>query len=293
MPCGDESCFVLEAVAAQTPRDERVVERPDGAGVVADGVVAALASCERAHAPPGEEPVAAEVAHDGLGLRLVDDAAPEEVAVVRRERVDLAAVGVEGDREVLAVVHPEVAVEASLEVGGFLLEPVGEGWIVPDEAGQARAAHLGVVGVALELAGGPREAGQRAVAIGDRVPGVFPALVLEAGVLVAPLVGDVAVALEVCVLVDPVAAPRVPRTRARAPAWCRRSIARTRRAAPRTAGWRRRCRSTASGVAPRTRSSRRSASRGGSGPDPRRGSRRCECPGAARARAASSRRAPG
>ena len=66
------------------------------------------------------------------------------------------------------------------------------------------AAHLRVVGVALELAGRAREARQRAVAVGDRVPGVLPALVLEPGLLVAALVRDVAVALEVRVLVDPV-----------------------------------------------------------------------------------------
>ena len=71
-------------------------------------------------------------------------------------------------------------------------------------AGQAGAAHLRVVGVALELAGRAREAGQPPVAVGDRVPGVLPALVLEAGLLVAALVRDVAVALQVGVLVDPV-----------------------------------------------------------------------------------------
>ena len=65
-------------------------------------------------------------------------------------------------------------------------------------------AHLRVVRVALKLAGRAREARQRAVAVGDRVPRVLPALVLEPGLLVAALVRDVAVALEVRVLVDPV-----------------------------------------------------------------------------------------
>ena len=70
--------------------------------------------------------------------------------------------------------------------------------------GQASAAHLGVVGVALELAGRAREAGQPPVAVGDGVPGVLPALVLEAGLLVPALVPDVPVAHQVGVLVDPV-----------------------------------------------------------------------------------------
>ena len=71
------------------------------------------------------------------------------------------------------------------------------------EPGQARAADLGVIGIALELACGAGEPRQGAVAERDRVPRVLPALVLEAGLLVAALVGDVAVALEVGVLVDP------------------------------------------------------------------------------------------
>ena len=125
------------------------------------------------------------------------------MAVVRGERVDLLALGVEREREVLALLDPEVAVEAALEVGRLPLEPLGERRVLPDLAGQPGAAHLGVVGVALQFAGRPREAGQAAVAVGDRVPGVLPALVLEPGLLVAPLVPDVAVALQVGVLVDP------------------------------------------------------------------------------------------
>ncbi len=81
---------------------------------------------------------------------------------------------------------------------------VRERRVLPDYAREPRAAHLRVVRVALQLAGRAREAGQPPVAVGDRVPGVLPALVLEAGLLVAALVRDVAVALEVGVLVDPV-----------------------------------------------------------------------------------------
>ena len=153
-------------------------------------------------------------------------------------------------------------------------------------ARQAGAAHLGVVGVALQLAGGAREARQAAVAVGDRVPGVLPALVLEAGLLVAALVGDVAVALQVGVLVDPVQGGARLGFELAHERRCRRSSARTRRAGPRTAGWRRRCRSRASAAAPRRRSSRRSASRAGSGPGPRRGSRRRACPARCRGPAA-------
>ena len=55
---GDLRRLLLEAVAAKAPGDERVVERPDRADVVADRVVAPLALGERANAPAGEEPSA-------------------------------------------------------------------------------------------------------------------------------------------------------------------------------------------------------------------------------------------
>ena len=126
------------------------------------------------------------------------------MADVRGERVHRAAFGVERDRERPPVGDPEVAVEAALEVGRLALELDGVGLVLPDLARQPGPAHARVVGVALQLAGRPRESRQLAVAIGDRVPGVLPALVLEAGLLVAALVPDVAVAHQVGVLVDPV-----------------------------------------------------------------------------------------
>ena len=135
----------------------------------------------------------------------VDDAAPQQVADVRGERVDLAAVGVEGEREVARrSASQKSRLKRRLRSAACGFEPLGVRRVLPDEAGEPGAAHLGVVGVALELAGRPREVRQPAVAVGDRVPRVLPALVLEAGLLVAALVRDVAVAHEVGVLVDPV-----------------------------------------------------------------------------------------
>src|SRR5262245_66138157 len=89
-------------------------------------------------------------------------------------------------------------------MGGVLLEPPRKLLVLPDETRQTGSAELCVVRVALQLARCPREAGQPAVAIRDRVPGVLPALILEPRRFVAALVRDVAVALEVGVLVDPV-----------------------------------------------------------------------------------------
>jgi hypothetical protein len=158
--CRDHRGLVLESVPAQPPGDKRVVERPDRADVVADRVVASFALGQRAHPPTGEEPRPEQIPRDGLRLRLVDDAAPEEMAVVRGERVDLPPVGVEREREVFAVLDPEVSVEAPLQISRFLLEPVGESRVLPDEPCQARAAELRVVRVPLQLASRARKAGK-------------------------------------------------------------------------------------------------------------------------------------
>ena len=69
------------------------------------------------------------------------------------------AVGVECEREVLAVGDPVVVVEPALEVRGAAFEVVGERLVVPDEARQSGRTHARVVGVALQLAGGAGEAG--------------------------------------------------------------------------------------------------------------------------------------
>ena len=53
--------LLLEAVAPQAPGDERVVERPDRADVVADRVVASLALGQRPDAPAREEPRSEQV----------------------------------------------------------------------------------------------------------------------------------------------------------------------------------------------------------------------------------------
>ena len=172
--------------------------------MVANWVVAALALGEGAHAPAGEEPRSEQVLRNRLCLRLVDDPAPEEMAVVRRQRVHLLALAVEREREILAVLDPEVAVEATPQVGGLPLELVRKRRVLPEETRQPRAAQLRVIGVPLQLAGRAREARDPTVAVRDRVPRILPALVLEPRLLVPALVPEVAAAADqVPVLVDP------------------------------------------------------------------------------------------
>ena len=134
----------------------------------------------------------------------VGDAAPEQVADVRGERVDLALVPVERQREEAALRDPEVVVEAPLE-RPRPRAPAASAQLASLQTSRARRAvrTLGVVDVALQLAGRARRRGQRAVGERDRVPGVLPALVLEPGLRVAALVLDVAVAVAVAVAIDP------------------------------------------------------------------------------------------
>src|SRR5947209_10779818 len=137
------------------------------------------------------------------GVRRVDNAAPEQMPNVRRDGVDFAAVTVDRERERLAILEPEVAIEARFQLRRLPLEALRERRVVPEGSSQAGGTDLGIVDVALDLARRPRQLRHRAVGEEDRVPGVFPALVLEPGLHVA-LVLDVAVAIAVAVGIDPV-----------------------------------------------------------------------------------------
>ena len=180
-PRRDPRRFLLEPVSAQAPGDERVVEGPDRADVIADRVVAASRrSAMRAHAPAGEQ----LRPHQVLARQTSPSTCPRSRSRAggrcwTRASRPACRPG-ESEREVAAVGDPEVAVEAALEIGRLFLELVGEHRVLPDLAREACAAHLGVVGVALQLAGRAREAWEAAVPVRDRVPGVLPALVLEA-----------------------------------------------------------------------------------------------------------------
>src|SRR5438132_13950411 len=143
------------------------------------------------------------MAGNRVGLVVVDDSTPEEVADVRRQRIDLPLVAVERQREELTLRQPEVGVEPLLQHCRFVPEARRELGIVPNVAREARTAALRVVDVALDLARRNRAGRERPVGEQDRVPRVLPALVLEARLGVPPLVLDVAVSVAVAVAVDP------------------------------------------------------------------------------------------
>src|SRR5258706_1815027 len=144
-------------IARKPPGNDRVVERPDRADMVTDGVVARLGGCHCAHAPAREELITHQVLDADLGLVGVRDPTPEEVPDVGGERVYLAPVAVQCQPEELALGNPIVGIESPLECGGFLLQLLGQRPVVPYLAGQAGAAPPRGVDIAPDLTGGARQ----------------------------------------------------------------------------------------------------------------------------------------
>src|SRR6266404_1484573 len=124
------------------------------------------------------------------------------MADVRGQAVDLPLPPIEREGEELALGKPEVFVETALQLGCLLLQARGQHLVAPDLPGKAGGAHLGVVYVALDLAGRPGRRRDLAVGEQDGVPGILPALVLQPRIGVA-LVLDVAVPVAIAAAIDP------------------------------------------------------------------------------------------
>ena len=186
----------------ETPRGERRVVRPDGAGVVPERVVAGLRGAHRADAPARPELVRAERGRHIRDAPVGDDPRPQQVPVVRGERIDGTLLAVEGQCVGRPLLEPEGAIEAVAKLGGPSLELDRERGVAPDLACQLRQPEPRVVDVALHLGGGDRPVREPAVPELLRVARVLPGLVCEpvrrpACVLHEP------VAVEVAVVVDP------------------------------------------------------------------------------------------
>src|SRR5919197_5775004 len=152
--------------------------RPDRAVVVRERVVAGVAGRHRPHTPAGPEPVTHQCVDDLLDSPLRDDPAPQQMADVRAERVDLPLVAVQRERvEAAALLDPERIVEALLQLLRLLLDARGEVAVAPDLTRKLREPDLGVVHVSLHLAGRDRCFGERAVVETLRVARVLPRLV--------------------------------------------------------------------------------------------------------------------
>src|SRR5258706_13431384 len=74
---------------------------------------------------------------------------------------------------------------------------------MPKLAGQAGAAQFRIIDIALDFAGCSRQARKRTIGEENGVPGVLPAMVFQAGLLVAPVILDVAVAIRVAIGINP------------------------------------------------------------------------------------------
>src|SRR4051812_7533358 len=137
---------------------------PYCANVIANRVVAAFSDRHRADAPAGEERVTHQMLDDVRRLLVVHDAAEQEMTYVRGDRVGLPAVPIECHGKAPSIRHPEVAIEAHLQIVRFAVESIGERHIVPEHPRQPCTPTLGVVGIALDLAAGPRRLRDRTVA---------------------------------------------------------------------------------------------------------------------------------
>ena len=162
-----------------------------------------LSDGERTHTPAGVQPRPHQVLDDRLRLGLVDDAAPEQEAIVRCQRVHLRTVGIEREREVAAIGQPEIVVESTLEVGascssrsakaGSFQTAVPTGRRAAWRRRRTPAARRS-----------PGEAGSRPSLNEIEFQESFQDWFSSPGLLVPALVRDVAVAHEVGELVDPV-----------------------------------------------------------------------------------------
>ena len=165
----------------------------------------------------------------------VDDPAPQQLAVVGRQRVDL----VPSESRATAKNRPSWTQKSRLKrrlrsAASCSSARRSQGLAT---RGQAAPRSLGVVGVALQLARGRGTASARVVR--DRVPGVLQHWFSSP-------VSSLRCAGRRCSRCPAGRRTRRsiraagPRTRVRGPAWCHRSSARTRRAVRRTAAWHRR-----------------------------------------------------
>src|SRR4029077_12576880 len=124
-------------VQAEPVCDQGVVVWPDRAVVVRERVVARVAARHRAHGPAAPKLPAHTLIDDRITALPGHDPAPEQVADVRAERVDLPLLPVEREHVVAAArVGPEAFGAGSLLLLRLALEPLRERPVAPDLARQ-------------------------------------------------------------------------------------------------------------------------------------------------------------
>jgi len=98
--------------------------------------------------------------------------------------------------------NPEILIKSFLQLGRFAFRSVSKKGISKYRACESRTANLCVVRISLELARSEWRGRKRSVGKLDRIPGVFPALILEtrAG---PTFVFDISISVPVSITIDP------------------------------------------------------------------------------------------
>src|SRR5207247_6833610 len=142
--------LLTQAVAGEALRDQRVVVRPHRAVVVAHRVVGWVLARKGADAPAGVHVRLHQPARDARRATRRRDAAPERMPGVARDRGDLPLVPVKRLRVARLRLHPEIALEALVELPGFATKAIGAHDIAVDGV-EVGDPGLGGVDVRLHL----------------------------------------------------------------------------------------------------------------------------------------------
>src|SRR6185312_14070215 len=102
----------LEAIVAESKRDQRVVMRPNRSVVIGHGIVARLAERDRAYAPAAEEMRLHQVRRDHPSAVFADHAAEQKLTGIGRPYPARPLVAVERERVGAEFVAPECLLEA-------------------------------------------------------------------------------------------------------------------------------------------------------------------------------------
>ena len=135
-------------------------------------------------------------------LIVINDTAPKKLSNVGAQAIHFFLIAVQSQGEELAVFNPEILVETLLQLCRLYFQLGCKRLILPYLTGQPGTAYLRIVGVALNLTGGPRSTGEGTIMEKDRIPRVLPTLIIQAQSSFA-LIFDVSVAVPISVMINP------------------------------------------------------------------------------------------
>ena len=170
---------MLQAVAREAERDQRIVVRPDRSVVIGHRVVTGFAARNGADAPSRKEFLAHQIGRDPPGTIGSDDAGEEKLAGIGRSHLARPLGAVERQRVGAEFLAPERRLEAlgKLQRRGFeLRRPIDQS----QAPGAARRQPLAGKDIPLNLRQRDIAFGELPIGMEDRVEGILPALVGKA-----------------------------------------------------------------------------------------------------------------